>query len=167
MAIVISEIIGTYPQADGRQYVRERHVDQLAKEYFVEYLADIGMDINAKLAEHAAQIWQNCIDGEIQMWIGKLEQGVLPDPSLINMNYAVKLDLLREFVRWACRNKALEALKGIVAINYVKSNYNTAQIAAFLGVTNTVVNAFLSRFATLEKDLKPLLDADSTKVVEL
>lgn len=162
-----SEIIGTYPQSDGRQYVTERHVDQLAKEYFVEYLAEIGMDIQAKLDEHAARIWQNCIDGEIVKWLNKLEDGTLPDPSLINMDYATKLDLLKALVKWAVRSHAIEALKALVAINYVKNNYNTTQIAAFLGVSSTVVTAFLNRFSVLEKDLKPLLEADATKIVEL
>lgn len=167
MAIIVSEIVGQLIQDDGRSYVKERHVDHLAKEYFLEYLADLGTNLQAKLAEHAAQIWENAIQGEISNWLQKLENGVLPDPALINLNYATRVQFLKEAMRWACRNHAVEALKAIGLMTYIKNNYTAAQVAAFLGVSVSVVNAVLARFNLLERDLKPLLDDDATKVVEL
>ena len=36
-------------QKDGTRNVRERHVDDLGNEYFFDYQADVGTDIQAKL----------------------------------------------------------------------------------------------------------------------
>jgi hypothetical protein len=44
MPIITSQIIRELPQADGRSYITERHVDHNGKSYDVEYLADAGLD---------------------------------------------------------------------------------------------------------------------------
>lgn len=54
--IVSSKIIADQPQADGRRYITERHVDDLGAEMFVTYLAEKGADATAILPERAANI---------------------------------------------------------------------------------------------------------------
>ena len=167
MAIVSSTIISQNTQIDGRVYVREKHVDHLTKEYFIEYLADLGEDINANLATHAAQIWQNLIDSEIEKRVGELEQGILASPGIWDGQYAEKLTIVKRLVKRALRMETIDAFKALTLMDWVFSTYTVAQIAAFLGVSSTVVNAVKTRFTNIKNNIKPLVDTDGTKVVEI
>ena len=51
--IVLSEIVSESPQADGRVYVRERHVDEHGHEYTFESLLPADTDRNALLSARA------------------------------------------------------------------------------------------------------------------
>lgn len=54
--IVLSEIVSETVQADGRAYVRERHLDDKGKEYIFEPLLTPDVDRNAMLAARAAEL---------------------------------------------------------------------------------------------------------------
>lgn len=56
MPIINSVIAKTTTQADGRTDVTEAHTDQNGVEYQVNYLAAVGLDLNAVLAERAARL---------------------------------------------------------------------------------------------------------------
>jgi hypothetical protein len=60
-----------------------------------------------------------------------------------------------------------EAFNAIVLLDWIFTTYTVAQIAAFLGVSTTVVNAVKTRFSTLKNTIKPQFDTDATKVVEI
>lgn len=56
MPIVSSEIIEDSPQADGRRWITEQHVDQLGLAYEFRYLADADADPAGRLASRAAEL---------------------------------------------------------------------------------------------------------------
>lgn len=56
MANVTGSIIWNDPQIDGRHVVRELWTDDLGNEFTYDYIADVGMDINAKLAAREPQV---------------------------------------------------------------------------------------------------------------
>lgn len=56
MQIVSSSIAWQEPQADGRLSVRELHIDDAGNEWQLDYLIDANADLEARLAEHAAQL---------------------------------------------------------------------------------------------------------------
>jgi len=174
MAIVSSAIIEQHRQTDGRWDITEKHIDHIAKEYIINYLSEPSADplnppanVITLLALHAVQSWYNLKSSEIDKYIQLLESNVLPSPAVINPNYETKLKVLERLIKRACRMRSLDAMSAIVLINWIKANYNVAQIAAFLGITTTVVNAVIARFSDLETKIKPLLTIDDTKVVEL
>lgn len=51
--IVSSSIVWALPQEDGRIVVRESHVDDQGRESIVDYVAEEGTDLGAKLSERA------------------------------------------------------------------------------------------------------------------
>jgi hypothetical protein len=174
MAIVSSQIIEQHRQTDGRWDITEKHVDHIAKEYVINYLSEPSADPNnppanvtTLLVQHAVQLWDNLKSSEIDKYVQLLEQGTLPSPAVINPNYETKLKILEKLIKRACSMRALDAMSAIVLINWIKANYNVAQIAAFLGITTTVVNAIIARFSDIETKIKPLIATDDTKVVEL
>lgn len=56
MNIVSSIIVWDLPQTDGRHVVREEHADDQGNVYDFDYIAEIGMDINARLAARAIEL---------------------------------------------------------------------------------------------------------------
>ena len=54
--ILSSTFIYANVQDDGRTVVKECHTDDLGNEYYVDYVAEVGYDINARLAQDAADI---------------------------------------------------------------------------------------------------------------
>lgn len=52
--IVTSSFAAGLPQADGRRYVREMHVDRVGREHVIEYGPVADIDMEATLAAHAA-----------------------------------------------------------------------------------------------------------------
>ena len=56
--------LDAHEQIDGRRYVRERHVEADGTEHVFDYLAAVGTDYDAVLAEHAAQLAQSLADAE-------------------------------------------------------------------------------------------------------
>lgn len=56
MPIISSTITLDNPQVDGRFVVRELHIDDQGNEYNFDYMADAGMDINARLAARADEL---------------------------------------------------------------------------------------------------------------
>jgi hypothetical protein len=56
MPILTSQIISARPQADGREYITERHTDHNGQIYDVEYLAEIGTDSALVMNLRAANI---------------------------------------------------------------------------------------------------------------
>lgn len=56
ITITASQIVSTKPQVDGRAYVTERHTVSNGTDVSVEYLADVGLDVNAVMAARASRI---------------------------------------------------------------------------------------------------------------
>ena len=100
MAIVSStHTLGTV-QVDGRRYVTEDHVDQVAKHYLIGYLAAIGADYAAIRIARMAALSQQLIDAEIGAALA-----VDADPVLV---YATKnefVPVLREAYRGSARDE--------------------------------------------------------------
>lgn len=65
MPIVSSTYEAGATQTDGRVWVHEVHTDQLGVEHTRDWLAEAGADLEAALAEHAAQQGTALHDGEI------------------------------------------------------------------------------------------------------
>ena len=51
--IISSSFVYANPQSDGRTVVKEQHTDDQGNDYFVDYVAEVGTDINAHLAASA------------------------------------------------------------------------------------------------------------------
>lgn len=56
MPVASSEIIEDAAQADGRRYIRERHVDHAGREHFATFLADAEYDAAAGLVASAERL---------------------------------------------------------------------------------------------------------------
>ena len=173
MAIVSSQIIEQHRQTDGRWDITEKHIDHLAKEYIVNYLSEPSADplnppasVVTLLAQHAVDIWNGCIEGEEIQYRNMLESGTLPDPALIVINYSTRINILKRLIKWMVRNNCIENLKAVHVYTYLKNNYTANQIATALGVSVDAVNAFFSRMLIIQRDLKPVIEDDLTKVVD-
>ena len=70
-----SEIISISPQADGRAYITERHVDQFGVAHTMEYLADAETDRDGTLQTHADQIEAGLKQSELDSWLSDVRQG--------------------------------------------------------------------------------------------
>ena len=60
MTIVSSVFIYANVQVDGSIVVKECHTDDQGNEYYVDYVAEVGYDINARMAQDAI-----CIQAQI------------------------------------------------------------------------------------------------------
>lgn len=56
MPITESTILSSVAQVDGRSYIVELHTDHEGKTYKVEYLADVGLDINKVMLARAVSM---------------------------------------------------------------------------------------------------------------
>lgn len=54
--IVSSVIANSLLQIDGRHVMRETHTDDQGNVYHVDYVAEVGTDLNAMLTQHAIAI---------------------------------------------------------------------------------------------------------------
>ena len=70
-----SELISTLPQADGRAYVRERHIDALGVTHEVEYLAGPDTDYTAVMLARAPQIEAELRQSELDRWLAEVREG--------------------------------------------------------------------------------------------
>lgn len=70
-----SEIISISPQADGRAYITERHVDQFGVAHNMEYLADADTDRDAMLQTRAEQLAEQLRQSELDSWLAEVKQG--------------------------------------------------------------------------------------------
>lgn len=128
MAIVSSShTLGTV-QANGRRYVREDHVDQLARHYLIEYLAAIGADYVAIRTARAVQLSAQLIAQEI-------DAALLIDANP-TLEYATKNDfvpVLREAYRRSERDECARLATWI--INRVNDGWVTeAQVQSAFGL---------------------------------
>ena len=123
-----SHVLGTV-QRDGRRYVTEDHVDQLARHYLLEYLAAAAADYVAIRTARAAVLSQQLIDAEIQAALR-----VDANPTL---EYATKTDfapVMREAYRHAVREECAYLANWI--INRVTDGWVTeAQVQSAFGLT--------------------------------
>lgn len=55
-SIVSSTLTVDNPQIDGRRVVIETHTDDSGIQYQLSYMAEIDMDIDARLAQHALDL---------------------------------------------------------------------------------------------------------------
>lgn len=56
VSIVSSSIVLNNVQADGRRVVREIHEDDMGNLYMYDYMADVNMDINAKMQDRIPSV---------------------------------------------------------------------------------------------------------------
>lgn len=56
MPIVSSQIVSSSVQVDGRSLVKERHIDHHGVTHEKEYLADVGLDVEAVLTARAVNL---------------------------------------------------------------------------------------------------------------
>lgn len=84
MAIVSSEILEDAVQKDGRRWIRELHIDQVARKYIRIYLTTAVADAAAALAAFAIQLAADIIATEILSNIADVtSNGSLATISLI------------------------------------------------------------------------------------
>lgn len=51
--IISSSFVYANPQLDGRTVVKEQHTDDQGNDYYVDYVAEVGTDLDAHLAASA------------------------------------------------------------------------------------------------------------------
>lgn len=69
---IVSSVLTSSVQADGRSRVEEVHTDGQANQYRRSYLAEKGADLNAALAAYAAQLSLDLAAAEIQANIAQV-----------------------------------------------------------------------------------------------
>jgi len=90
MSIVSSEVIADSVQIDGRRAITERHVDHLSVGHLVQYMAEAGDDISARLAPGALQLAIYLSDVEIRQDLAVIALG---DYSDVTANHASLADV--------------------------------------------------------------------------
>lgn len=146
--IVSSEIIEQTIQKDGRTYVREKHVDHVGKEHFVEYLGDPALEL------HAIQIMDNLRQGELARLEAEVRQGI-PSISITPPVYVSQEEAFRYlFEKLTTENDPQTLIKAASFIDL----FTDVQIMAILGVDAGKVSAIRQQAENL-KQAKALLDS--------
>lgn len=129
MSIVSStHTLGTV-QRDGRRWVVEDHVDQVAKHYLVEYLAAAGADYVAIRAARAAVISQLLIDQEIAAALA-----LDADPVLVYATKVQFVPVLREAYRSSAKDEC--ARLAMWVLNRIDNGWATeTQVQNAFGLT--------------------------------
>lgn len=73
-------------EADGRRWCREVHTDHLGVEHIVRYLAAVGADYAAILADRATRVWADLVGHEIE--------AALKVDASPTLQYATKTDFV-------------------------------------------------------------------------
>jgi hypothetical protein len=128
-SIVSSVIVSDVVQVDGRHAVVEQHTDSLGFVHLFQYLAELGIDINAALSAHATQVLNSLVNGEIATNIAMVEaQGSLAVPVFVYTTMAQNATPLREAYRVSTQGQAIQ-------IGDYLNTLTDAQLAAGFGIT--------------------------------
>lgn len=121
MPITSSTIVSVGAQRDGRRWVLESHLDQLGIEYTRNYLAGALDDLNAALANYAAQLLDNIRDTEIGRNIDRITtDGSVADTSTVYSTAAQNFAALREVYRAATRTQAVMIADFLVTLTDIQ-----------------------------------------------
>lgn len=108
MSIVTSQLDEVSPQADGRRWVRERHVDHLTRAHPRTYLAAAALDLDASLAAHAPLLAADLAEAEIAANLGRvIALGSEATISMVHATGAQARAAIRAAYRDATRHEAI------------------------------------------------------------
>ena len=166
MAIISSQVIEDQAQKDGRRSIRERHIDHLGTYHFVQYLADVGMDINAIMLARIPFINTMLVDNEEQKLISKFEEEH-SDPTAYTFNFTTKQAFLRRLIRYLMKHRDVKIIVAIKPmIDWLKATYTAAQIATYLGITTVVLGRINTRLDAIFA-IAAVLETDNNLIEEI
>lgn len=129
MAIASSETVSIAPQADGRRYVLERHIDHLGVIHERTWLAGAADNLAAALSAYATTLLDILRDREIASNITDiLANGSLATITLQHSTAAQNRSALRDAYRTATRVEA-------VMIGDYLNTLTNAQLATVFNIT--------------------------------
>jgi hypothetical protein len=142
MPITTSTILWDQAQADGRRYIRERHVDHLAIAHLIDYLAPAGADVNAILAARAVALVDDLAQEEIAADLAAIY--VAGPLAVVTTNHVTLSD-----VRTALRNayKTVTREQAFALGAFLNTLTNT-QLGNLFGVSGAQLTALRTRLQT-------------------
>lgn len=152
-ATLISSYVIGHPQADGRRYIVETHVDQYTIARVLEYLAAIGTDYDALLATHKAALASLVESLEIN---AMLQLG-----APLTLKYVTKAQLGNAFrarYKDATRDEACRLAKWL--LDHIDAgDFTDAQVQTFFGLTTQQYTDMKARASLLRDDYNAMLAA--------
>lgn len=108
MANIISSVLKSFPQKDGRSLVNEVHTDLIGMTHDLGYTAEIGEDQNTTLARHALETGDALNRGEVSGNIGNIMTlGANATFSLLYSTVSENTAALREAYKTAIQAQAV------------------------------------------------------------
>jgi len=141
MAIVSSIIESALLQKDGRKWVHEIHTDQVPLKHDLNYLANVGADLNAALAVHATSVGNALADNEMA---ANIDQILTQGRAAVIVNVYTTLSQLMNVAR-----PMYATATGVAAVN-LGDWFNTrsfVELQNAFGFANvTAYNTFKTQF---------------------
>jgi len=149
MALTSSYTI-EHAQSDGRKWVREKHIDDFAKEHFISYLSTDALNKDTILAVHAVDVEANL---KIQDFQKSLELDIVSNEYATNSEIAA-------YVRERYKNGSPEEVVRIarwIKRRIASGQFTETQVRNVFGLTITQWNNLFAKMQIL---------ADALDVVE-
>ena len=169
MAIVSHQTIEDSAQADGRRHLRYEFIDHLGETYIhgpITVASDFDADADriTKVSKMEVRIKER-EEGDIQQ---SAESGEDVLTLVLNPTYSTSKRIAKKLIRFMMRKKdpylviALEPL-----INYLRANYNAAQLKSFLDISTAQAQKMNARIDTILNNKTDLLSAvDNMEVID-
>lgn len=138
MPIVASNIVEDRKQTDGRRAVRERHVDHLGREYFVDYLAESQASLATAMTARVPQIEASLANQECDSNLAAIENTGSGTLSTQHSTTAQNLSQIRQRFREATGLTACRMAKWLLTLT-------NAQLNAMFGTNGATVVALRQR----------------------
>lgn len=147
-----STIIEDREQKDGRRSVRELHIDALGKEHIIQYLAESGADVNARMTARAAELDDQLSKQEVENDIKLILEGRY---SEVTNDYATLSDIragLRAFYQTTTGQDVGRMATFLLTLT-------DAQLRTIFNMTQAQVNQLKSRLQSRADELTAVLEA--------
>lgn len=131
-----------HPQADGRRYITETHIDVIGDRHVIEYGPVPALDYAVTLAARAAQLDAQLADEELQHCI---DSGTVKTQHQTAAQFAARF---RERYRAASKEEAARLATWIID-RITAAQITDAQVRNAFGLTVTQYNALKTRWTNL------------------
>lgn len=159
MNIVTSSLAVGQPQADGRRYVRELHIDRVGREHVIEYGPVGAIDLQAALAEHAAALDADLRATQLAHIEAELLAGRNPyPPGKADFDYVTRA----ESMAWLLARHFADPAERLIHFAPLVDLAEDAEFLA-LGVPQATIDLVRVRVATA-KSIKAQVDAYNAAV---
>lgn len=159
MNIIASSFVAGQPQADGRRYVRELHIDRVGRAHEIEYGPVGDIDLETALSQHAARLENDLRDTQLLQIEAALLAGRNPYPAgKADFDYVTRAESLG----WLLARHFNDPAETLIHFAPLVDLAEDAEFLA-LGVSQPMIDAVRARVAGA-KAIKAQIDAYNAAV---